>query len=109
MADLEGWRTCKRCGYTRQIEHFRKPGNIWCNDCLDEAYKRVRVGFNKSRCTKCKRVKDRSAFFRDNTRTKGVKSWCKDCCKTLDVGRDKKKAKSVGGAVPPVKNEDYLL
>jgi len=40
-----------------------------------------------AKCYKCKRIKKKSLFHKDRSRTSGVSSYCKACKKKNDAGR----------------------
>ena len=35
----------------------------------------------RKRCSRCKKLLDRSEFYRDRIRKDGLRYWCKECCK----------------------------
>lgn len=105
-------RKCIRCKQIKFKKEFEE-GQYICRDCISKREIRKRKSrkkrlFKEARerkikergllaegdkkiCPRCKKIKGASEFFRNNTSSDGLETYCKNCKRDLQKGREWKK------------------
>lgn len=102
-------KTCTKCKRLQPLDqysgcnHTRDRKQSWCRSCNRELSKETRrrqgvkvrsdrpeVEEGKKWCRKCERVWDNSFFPKGTTKSDGLGSWCRECCKKLEDNRRRK-------------------
>ncbi len=113
-------KQCTKCKKWKDKSKFGKDGKskdglrYWCKECNSQYYRerceregrepkryrkyedrhRVLGGVKQKRCSKCKKWKAESEFYKKRRHKDGLAAWCKDCAdKATNHSRRKRLAK----------------
>jgi hypothetical protein len=108
-------KRCPKCGQVKSVDEFYKCAenqdglSCWCKDCKKRDYrqkgrlqrcKRYReykirnliegITIKEKHCSKCGKIKNADAFYKNAGAKDGLSSWCKSCCQQYQQSRQGK-------------------